>query len=208
MQPGILCASLFFSVNRLNPLLHLVSQRGALCFLGCGDPHCEGAVESECLRAGACARLLGQPLPGNDPALGNTLIPAPHGRREGFRGHAWRILWRKCIMKATPQGTQCSFHLQYLLLQTHWSVSPGTAHCFLWFPHIHQLPFCVWDISYLDGEWEEAKPMLVCHLILNLCFKDALSSLAKWGLITNKILCVISYLIFLSDYFILERLMN
>lgn len=71
--------------------------------------------------------------PGNDLALGSALIPAPHGRREGFK----RPCMENSVKKVHNESTLPSKVLntlsicQYLLLQTHWSVSPGTAHSFL-----------------------------------------------------------------------------
>lgn len=59
---------------------------------------------------------------------------------------------------------------------------------------------------FLPRLQSEGKP---AHVSLSFDSKFMLQRcpkfLAKWGLITNKILCVISYLIFLSDYFILKR---
>ena len=126
-------------------------------------------------------------------------------------GHAWKILWRKYIMKAFyparysilfPSANISSFRPTGVL-------SPQELlTVFCEFPHIHQLPFCVWDISYLDGEWEGK---LKAHVSLSFDSKFMLQRCPMFPgkmRITDKILCVISSLIFLSDYFILERLMN
>ena len=164
MLPEILHASLFFSVNSYffldqaePPPPSYLSERHPM-LPGLRSPHCEeGGGGSECPRAGARARLLDQPLPWQWSSPGqcsDSLLHVAGGKAS--TGHAWKILCRKCVMKAPYPG-------RYSILFPSANISsfrptvfclPKNCTLFSVFPHIHQLPFCVWDISYLDGDLE------------------------------------------------------